>query len=1424
MAQQKYQDSVSTLFDILFTPKKKGKPPKPPKLDGVAASDVIASGFVEALTNPAVYTSEALLTPIDEATGALEFGKVTLSKKYKLKSKVTLKNASGFILNPTASVDKMYKTLEARNKKSKAERMGGAVDAILGIAWAKKNGMSMSEAIATGVGMSDPGSFKNDPRSNVFLAHTLGTNAMLRAHESGANLTADQRKSVERGLQSMFRSGRLQGELNKIRRKYQSQLSPGMSDEQVEALTQQMHNEMSGLFQERIGKIAGKSGLSQSQTQAMLTSVLKNEGRMVMGDKIFANIDNKDMTASFGDVAYRDLQAKQNLLKAREKERLAAAETDRKKVRKLEKEARKYKKAAAAMMAWGGINGTYESTTALPQVLANRSAEIDKLIGEMDPATDGDRIAQLQKLKKELDQTNKKFVNEVFGRGAWERDLYAGWRAGDAFNEGTPISHKAEKYKREAFKKQLEAQLVEARHHASIIQKKKENIEDYQNRLSRITTEMDNIQRRIREKNDALGNLTTRLSNTGLTDTEKANIQRQIDDIRQEVSDFQSRVDGYQENITRLTSNIEDANKMIKRSQARISAMGLENEREFEDIMALKLGAVSLMPSNRAQRMTGRFKSATKGIALYQGAKKWTNGELAKKWMSGELFDDADPTAPGSLRDVRLYNGKGGVSETKVIMPNEVGNGMQVRWKKFMVGTYYAASPFAFMNTWFVDGSGFAYKQAVLQQRMMKSLLAGLGDGPHKDEILALMKEHMSDKSNFDVFDKGGPGKDDPLAEFYKKNEDGEWELDEDALDAFLADDSKVAQFAQLYHGGLLNAFAKSKNPWIKKWAKRNRRLLRGIKLRRGLDFVSKWTTRLPVRAMEKLTEWRKDIQGKFGNLLDKLSGGRLGKTALGKLVAGKIDLTQLQALITKKIVQYITAAVASVIPVIGTIVGYLLAPLVDKLVGKTIKEGLKIYMFLMATAPLALCFCITTFLNPEKQQADPYSSILPEQATGVAEAYDISSCYLHVRYPSDPRVPDFCGEKRGIITKSNPYQDISGPGALDFFPRRGQQGRRLKFSVDVVDGASVVLYNTVIADNPGQKLGLGMDRSCGTGKYRPQVGIQRLPPGTNPLDWSKATTFVLPPAPVYFDRMVTPGYYRIFTAKGTPCFFDNAPEKIIDLTDSDSEYCGRVVYNSNMPGGDKDRPMSTDQCGFGLQYDTRYNNACGGLYADCASEGGCDKWRHASLPGLALYRSIFDRDFTVPASGSYDCSELFPSVNYEVSCDPTCGVKPEVSGMCPLVSGFVTQNSCGQYSHRLNHGTDIATTGEIVAPSAARIVKVGKNIRCDDANPNSSMFNRGGQIVLQDGNGNIYNILHIAVDPSILAACGVVMDNRMTSCNLAVSRGRALGTAQDDIISVIGAIRNPCWTGTHYHIDIKNSAGQYVDSTKALSDLGCPF
>jgi len=221
---------------------------------------------------------------------------------------------------------------------------------------------------------------------------------------------------------------------------------------------------------------------------------------------------------------------------------------------------------------------------------------------------------------------------------------------------------------------------------------------------------------------------------------------------------------------------------------------------------------------------------------------------------------------------------------------------------------------------------------------------------------------------------------------------------------------------------------------------------------------------------------------------------------------------------------------------------------------------------------------------------------------------------------------------------------------------------------------------------------------------------------------------------------------------------------------------------------------------------------------------GNCDVWHNLSLPYKDLYESVFHRQFTVP-SGEYSCGKLFPSVHYEVPCSTSCGVEPEVFGKCPVTAGTVRQDSCGTYSHQRNHGTDISTDSVFKAPANGTIVRVGKNVKCDANDPNSSQFRRGGEIVFEDLNGNRYTIMHIEVEKSILDQCGVYRIGQKRDCRMPIKRGTVLGIRQETgIRSMIGGIQNPCWTGPHYHVDIKNSNGQYVDSTQALRDLGCPF
>lgn len=300
--------------------------------------------------------------------------------------------------------------------------------------------------------------------------------------------------------------------------------------------------------------------------------------------------------------------------------------------------------------------------------------------------------------------------------------------------------------------------------------------------------------------------------------------------------------------------------------------------------------------------------------------------------------------------------------------------------------------------------------------------------------------------------------------------------------------------------------------------------------------------------------------------------------------------------------------------------------------------------------------------------------------------------------------LPSFCGTNQLYISNSKTdyykmCEKIGGDCTLseanqtaNFLDENSPYS--LQVASRIIDGATLVTTNTVVAMNPAQNFTSETSFSrCGKGPKDMSAVLQvwYLPASTPPEKvnsedtWNNQGSRLITQTGtdtwtnLTLNLKVKPGYYllrgdthgcvareTIWSSKGGTStnerFRLNSSVIPVGFGDTPREsYCAMATFNSNMPGGPSDSDTvemdKSFECSLAKKYNITLNNSCGGLNGsgdlnlwrklfEPDDEGGSNK-----LPGLGSYEKIFGRKFAVPG-GSLSCDLLFPNTIREVSCD----------------------------------------------------------------------------------------------------------------------------------------------------------------------------
>jgi hypothetical protein len=342
------------------------------------------------------------------------------------------------------------------------------------------------------------------------------------------------------------------------------------------------------------------------------------------------------------------------------------------------------------------------------------------------------------------------------------------------------------------------------------------------------------------------------------------------------------------------------------------------------------------------------------------------------------------------------------------------------------------------------------------------------------------------------------------------------------------------------------------------------------------------------------------------------------------------------------------------------------------------------------------------------QRKLNPLASETQKYFTGcrTTEEFLLGRCKERAPNTVDTRsevLPSFCGTNQLYISnnKTNYFTLCKKTGgecepafeddSAYFLDDSSQYS--LQFSSRIIDGATLVTTNSVVAMNPAQNYTSATSFSrCGTGPHGVSAAIQvwYLPPSVPPEQvelertWNDSGSRLISETGnnvwtnLTANFKVKPGYYLLrtethgclsrtteWTATGGPLTTDRFKlgSSIIPVgvgATGREAYCAIATLNSNMPGGPSDSDVvemdESFTCKLSKKYNITLNNNCGGLNGS----GDLDLWRKLfepddaggsnKLPGLASYEKVFGRKFVVPG-GNLSCDNLFPNTVREAPC-----------------------------------------------------------------------------------------------------------------------------------------------------------------------------
>jgi len=249
-----------------------------------------------------------------------------------------------------------------------------------------------------------------------------------------------------------------------------------------------------------------------------------------------------------------------------------------------------------------------------------------------------------------------------------------------------------------------------------------------------------------------------------------------------------------------------------------------------------------------------------------------------------------------------------------------------------------------------------------------------------------------------------------------------------------------------------------------------------------------------------------------------------------------------------------------------------------------------------------------------------------------------------------------------------------------------------LQIATRILDGATLVTTGSVVTMNPGQ----GYDKKgsmirCRIGSHDASTGAQiwYLPANVpvteveKPETWNDLGSKLVPLSGssdwtnLVISLQVKPGYYLLPTetfgclSRGTIWIDKNGVQNGAQFKIGSSiipvgvgpqgrnAYCAKASFNSNMPGGPDDGQDSVLEESYGCKiakpgYDIMLNTSCGGLNGADDLRLWYEYEKAGRLPGRALYKQIFGREFNLPQLNGeehYACDNLFPNIIREVDC-----------------------------------------------------------------------------------------------------------------------------------------------------------------------------
>lgn len=186
--QQGYDNALGSIFDMVFSQKKAGGSRKPPKLNGVNASDEFTRAIMDIASSPGINLSKQAVDSLNATFGDGDVLKFYVDKKSKDdesgRVRIKVKDIRSFMDNPTAVVDK---ALEAAAASRKTTGIIGHVGKAHGFAstynFARRNGLNASESMLLAgatLGQPNPGHQEKAVKSLVELA-------TMKAYNKGRN-------------------------------------------------------------------------------------------------------------------------------------------------------------------------------------------------------------------------------------------------------------------------------------------------------------------------------------------------------------------------------------------------------------------------------------------------------------------------------------------------------------------------------------------------------------------------------------------------------------------------------------------------------------------------------------------------------------------------------------------------------------------------------------------------------------------------------------------------------------------------------------------------------------------------------------------------------------------------------------------------------------------------------------------------------------------------------------------------------------------------------------------------------------------------------------------------------------------------------------------------------------------------------------